>query len=79
MPENGSPEKKTTEWNPVFVDFAKVFLVPTLINKMFMMYFGLNYSIYPGQGYGYGLIATIIFAALTLGRFLWKYRNIDDP
>lgn len=67
------------ESNPILKDFIKVFLFPTLINKMFMMYFGLNYSNYPGDGYGYGLLATIAFLFFTVGRFLWKYRHIDDP
>lgn len=65
--------------NPVLKDFLKVFLVPTLINKMFMMYFGLNYSEYPGEGYGYGLCATILFLLFTVGRFIWRYKDIEDP
>lgn len=63
----------------VLKDFVQVFIVPVLINKMFMLYFGLNYSNHPGEGYGYGLMATFIFLAFTIGRFLWKYRNIEDP
>ena len=63
----------------VLYDFLKVFLFPLLINKVFMLYFGLNYSNYPGEGYGYGLVATILFLFFTIGRFLWKYRNIEDP
>lgn len=63
----------------VLADFLKVFLIPMLINKIFMMYFGLNYSSYPGEGYGYGLVATIIFLFFTVGRFLWKYKDIEDP
>ncbi len=66
--------------NPAVIkDFLKVFIVPVLINKMFMLYFGLNYSSHPGEGYGYGLVATILFLIFTVGRFLWKYRNIEDP
>jgi hypothetical protein len=60
-------------------DLLRVFLVPTLINKVFMLYFGLNYTDHPGEGYGYGLVATIIFLILTMGTFLWKYRNEEDP
>lgn len=63
----------------VLKDFLKVLLVPLLINKAFMLYFGLNYADHPGEGYGYGLIATILFLFFTVGRFLWKYRNIEDP
>ncbi|MCX7978744.1 MAG: hypothetical protein N2578_07040 [Bdellovibrionaceae bacterium] len=63
----------------VLADFIRVLIVPTIINKMFMLYFGLNYSKYPGEGYGYGLAATILFLIFTVGRFLWKYRHIEDP
>ncbi len=60
-------------------DLIKVFIVPTLFNKVLMLYFGLNYSDHPGEGYGYGLVATILFLFFTVGRFLWKYRNEEDP
>lgn len=65
--------------NTIIKDLVKVFLVPTLINKFFMLYFGLNYSNHPGEGYGYGLAATLLFLAFTVGRFLWKYKDIEDP
>ena len=63
----------------VIKDFLKVFLVPMIVNKFFMMYFGLNYSEYPGEGYGYGLAATIFFLLFSVARFLWKYRGVEDP
>lgn len=44
-----------------------------------MLYFGLNYSNHPGEGYGYGLAATLLFLGFTIGRFLWKYKDIQDP
>lgn len=65
--------------NKVFKDFLKVFILPLFVNKAFMLYFGLNYSMYPGDGYGYGLVATIIFFIVTCGRLIWKYRNVEDP
>lgn len=60
-------------------DFLKVLLIPLLINKFFMMYFGLMYSNNPGEGYGYGFAATIFFLLFNCGRFIWKYRDIEDP
>jgi hypothetical protein len=69
----------STQNQAVLQDFLRAFLLPLLINKGFMLYFGLNYASNPGDGYGYGLTATIIFMILTLGRFLWKYKDIEDP
>ena len=43
-----------------------------------MLYFGLNYSQYPDEGYGYGLAAAMIFTLSTLGYFIWKYRDYED-
>jgi hypothetical protein len=65
--------------NKVFKDFLKTFIVPVLINKVFMLYFGLNYSNHPGEGYGYGLAATVVVLLLACGLFIWKYRNVEDP
>lgn len=63
----------------VLKDFLIVFLGPTIVNKVFMVYFGLQYANYPGDGYGYGLIATIIILFITMGRLIWKYRHNPDP
>lgn len=76
MSEKKQDDKKS---NKVILDFLKVLIIPMLVNKVFMMYFGLNYSNHPGEGYGYGLIATIIFLFITVGRFIWKYKDIEDP
>lgn len=76
MSEKKQDDKKQ---NKVILDFLKVLIIPMLVNKVFMMYFGLNYSNHPGEGYGYGLIATIIFLFITVGRFIWKYKDIEDP
>lgn len=59
-------------------DLAVTFLMPTLIGKSFVLYFGLNYSSYPDEGYGYGLAGSIIFTAFMLIRFGWKFRNYND-
>lgn len=60
-------------------DFLKAFLVPVLINKAFMMYFGLKYVDNPGEGYGYWFALTVVILFGALARFFWKYRNIEDP
>jgi len=73
MKPDKSPDRKT-----ILKDFILAFLVPTLVNKMFMLYFGLNYSEFPGEGYGYGLVASLLFLVFSLVRLVWKYRNVED-
>lgn len=51
---------------------------PLIITKLAVVYFGLMYSAYPDQGYGYWLTGSIVFTLTTLARFIWKYRNYSD-
>jgi hypothetical protein len=69
---------KPLERKAMIKDLIVAFLVPTLIGKSFVLYFGLNYSNNPGEGYGYGLVASILFTLTMVGRFIWKYRNYED-
>jgi hypothetical protein len=48
--------------------FLRSFLVPVLITKSFLFFFGIQYSKYPGEGYGWGLLFMIVF---TLSSFLY--------
>lgn len=66
------PHQKTLK------DFIISFLVPTLVGKAFVFYFGLNYTNYPDEGYGYGLVISICFTLFMLSRFIWKYRHYED-
>jgi hypothetical protein len=59
-------------------DFIIAFAVPTLVGKVLIFYFGIHYSNEPGEGYGYGLIASIAFTVINALRFIWKYRNTED-
>lgn len=68
-------EKKTTISTS---DLLLALLVPTLLGKILIVYFGLNYSRYPDEGYGYGLAAAISFTVLNAARFLWRNRNYED-
>lgn len=72
MEEEKAPSQK------VLGQFIRAFLLPTLIGKLFILYFGLNYSEYPGEGYGIGLVISILFTVMMLGLFLWKYRHSED-
>lgn len=60
------------------LDFILTLLSPLIIGKSLVFYFGTMYSSHPGQGYGYALIAALLFTLGTLGRFLWKYRHYND-
>ncbi len=55
-----------------------VSLFPLLVGKSFVLYFGINYTNYPGEGYGIGLGIALAFSILMAGRFLWRYRNYED-
>ncbi len=54
------------------------FICPTIFGKVMILYFGLNYSDHPGEGYGTGLAISVIFTLGMLGRFIWKYRDYVD-
>ncbi len=59
-------------------DFLVAGLMPLLVGKLFVFYFGIHYSKFPGQGYGTGLAISALFTLVMLGRFLWKYRNYSE-
>jgi hypothetical protein len=69
---------KDSNSKSVLKDFLRSFLVPTLIGKSFVLYFGINYSLSPGEGYGYGLGIAIAFTFCSLVLFAWKYRNHEE-
>ena len=62
----------------VMKDFIRSFLMPTLFGKSLVLYFGINYSLHPDEGYGYGLIAAVVFTFCSLVAFGWKYRNHEE-
>lgn len=62
----------------ILKDFLRSFLVPTLIGKAFILYFGIKLAEHPDEGYGYGLAAAITFTVTALSLFVWKYRNYED-
>jgi hypothetical protein len=53
------------------------FVVATLVNKAAIFYFGINYSNYPGHGYGYGLVASLAYLVCSAGYLIFKYRARD--
>lgn len=59
-------------------DLLFTFLFPAIFGKMALVYFGLMYSAYPGEGWGYALAGCVAFTFVMVARFLWKYRHHDD-
>ena len=77
----GQDDKQKNE-NPkakiALFDLIVTFLMPTLCGKALIVYFGLNYTNYPGEGWGVALLCSIAFTVFMIGRFLWKYRNYEE-
>jgi hypothetical protein len=59
--------------------YIRAFVVPTILIKVFMLYFGLNYAAYPERGYVYGLAATVILSLANFSYFLYlNWNEADD-
>lgn len=54
-------------------------VIPNLINKPLLLYFGSKYSEFPGEGWGYGVAGCITYFLVTVAIFLWRYRGVEDP
>lgn len=77
--ENSTDQKSIdAQAKKTLKDFIKSFLMPTIVGKTLVLYFGINYSMYPDEGYGYGLSASIAFTAFGLLMLVWKYRNHEE-
>lgn len=59
-------------------DMFVMSLCPLMFGKLLIFYFGSNFSSNPGEGYGIGLSAAIVFTLVMAGRFVWKYRDYQD-
>lgn len=55
--------------------FLKTLLVPVLITKSIAFYFGLKYSEFPGEGYGWGLVISLGLTAATFVKFAYDRRS----
>lgn len=64
-----------------FMAYGRTFFIPLIVSKTFVMYFGLNYSMYPGEGYGYGLAGAITFTVCNMAYFIYSQskRNSTEP
>lgn len=55
-----------------------VSVMPLIVLKTLMVFFGLRYSAMPGEGYGYGLAISIVLVILIFAHFVWRFRDYDD-
>lgn len=58
--------------------YMKTFIVPTLLLKASIIYFGLNYSNDPGQGYGWGLLISVVLSLFNFALFIYKNWNDSE-
>lgn len=56
---------------------TRTLIVSMLVLKTFFLYFGLKYSEYPGEGYGYGLAITGCLSVFNIGYFLYKVKDYN--
>lgn len=61
-------QKQLTPEKEMF-QFVRTFFVPTFVTKVALFYFGIHYSKYPGEGYGYGVLAAALATVLNLSYF----------
>lgn len=61
-------QQKLTPEKEMF-QFVRTFFVPTFVTKVALFYFGIHYSKYPGEGYGYGLLLSVIATVFNLTYF----------
>lgn len=74
--EERAPEAQKEELS--LATFIPTFLVPLIFTKTALLYFGINWGNHPGQGYGYGFFASIVFAVSTFSYFLWRNRKYKE-
>lgn len=69
---------KANSGNMKVKDLVQAFIMPTVVGKSLILYFGLGYSEEPSRGYGIGLVLSIAFTVIMLIRFVWKYRDYEE-
>ncbi len=57
--------------------FFRQLVISMLVMKAGLLYFGAYYSSFPGEGYGWGLAATCLYAVISLFFLAWRYRDAD--
>lgn len=72
-------KKRSEADDKKFFGYMKVFLVPTLVLKVGILYFGIHYSSEPDVGYGWGLVITIALSLFNFAFFIYKnWSDMDE-
>ena len=58
--------------NRKLLNYIRIFIVPTLALKAAVLYFGIQYSLNPDEGYGWGLLISILLTLTNFAIFLFK-------
>lgn len=61
--------------NKKLMNYIRTFIVPTLALKAAVLYFGIQYSLNPDEGYGWGLLVSIVLTLTNFAIFLYKNWN----
>lgn len=75
MPQAPVTDKERRQ---IIFNFVVTFFCPTVLTKILILYFGLNYAEHPGEGYGYGLVASICFTLFMFARFIYTYWGHEE-
>ncbi len=70
------PNEKKQELS--LTTFIPTFLIPLIFTKSAILYFGINWGNYPGEGYGYGFFASVMFGVINFSYFLWRNRKYKE-
>lgn len=73
-----TPKNKGDEATREMVAFLRTALVPTLVTKSFILFFGIMYTLYPGEGYGWGLLVSCLFTLATFCYFIWSQSGKEE-
>lgn len=57
--------------------FVRALFLSMVPMKAALIYFGAYYSTYPGQGWGYWFVGTIMLSCSSLCYLIWRYRKAD--
>ena len=78
FPEDNGKAPSREAGDKKLIAYLRTFILPTLVLKSILLYFGLKYSQYPDEGYGWGLMAAIVLSLLNFGFFIWKNWNDEE-